>query len=158
MKRLLIGDTVKEGKGKVQLWGWVHRQRNSNEMAFIVLRDASGIIQCVIKKADVDKESWEAATKANVESSMEIFGELKKDERAPTGFEIVAEKVRFIYKGDAFPIAKDFSPEYLLDVRHRCLFDERAADRPLHRREHRRIVPELDLRFGGVHVHIYICW
>ncbi len=118
MKRVMIGDAIKEGKGKVQLWGWVHRQRNSNEMAFIVLRDASGIIQCVIKKAEVDNESWIAATKANVESSMEILGELKKDERAPTGFEIVAEKVRFIYKGDAFPIAKDLSPEFLLDVRH----------------------------------------
>ncbi len=118
MKRTQIMKAI-EGKAKsVLLKGWVHRKRSSSQMAFIILRDASGTIQCVIKKDDVDAKSWECATNTNIESSLVVEGTLKKDERAPTGYELVVKKLRFISQGEPFPIARDFSPEFLLDVRH----------------------------------------
>ncbi|MBW2988000.1 asparagine--tRNA ligase [Candidatus Woesearchaeota archaeon] len=118
MKRKLISEAVKKGKGRVLLKGWVYRRRLSKETAFILLRDASSVIQCVIKKSEVDTETWETANDVNIESSVEVVGKLKPDPRAPGGFELETEQLRFIHKGEPFPIAKDFSPEFLLDVRH----------------------------------------
>ncbi len=45
-----ISEAIKKGKGKVAVRGWVHRERGSNELKFLVLRDSSDIIQCVLKK------------------------------------------------------------------------------------------------------------
>ncbi len=118
MKRLTIADALKKKKGKVLLRGWVYRARNTKDVAFVVVRDASGILQCVIKKDNVDGESWETAIDTNIESSVEVIGELKEEPRAPNGYELNVEKIRFISKGEPFPITKDFSKEFLLDVRH----------------------------------------
>ena len=118
MKRSQIKEAITSKQKEVLLKGWVHRKRNSASMAFIMLRDASGTIQCVIKKDLVDPESWETAVSTNIESSVAVEGALKTDERAPSGFELQAKKIRFICKGKPFPIARDFSPEFLYNVRH----------------------------------------
>ncbi|MBI5223726.1 asparagine--tRNA ligase [Candidatus Micrarchaeota archaeon] len=106
-----------DGK-EVSLQGWVHRTRSSGNMVFAVLRDASGLIQVTIKKDKVDEKSWSGATSAYVESSLSIKGIVKKDERAPGGYEIQATHYELISQGEAFPISKDLSEEFLLDVRH----------------------------------------
>ncbi len=127
MKRKRIQEAINEKCKKVLLQGWVHRKRSSSKMAFIILRDASGTIQCVFKKETVDPETWETATSANIESSIVCEGELKQDERAPTGYELQGSKLRFISKGEPFPIARDISPEFLLDVRHLWLRSRRMT-------------------------------
>ncbi|KKK91032.1 hypothetical protein LCGC14_2717030, partial [marine sediment metagenome] len=86
-KYLTIAEALKLGSSKVNLRGWVHRERKSNKFVFIVLRDGSDIIQCVISKSK-NPELFEQAGKLTIESSLKVSGELKKDERAPTGFEV----------------------------------------------------------------------
>ena len=44
---------------EVELKGWVHRTRGSNKIWFLVLRDSTGIVQCVIKRDDVGDECFE---------------------------------------------------------------------------------------------------
>lgn len=102
----------------VSLRGWVYRQRTSGSVAFVVIRDSTGIIQCAVKKDKVNAESWEAATTCFIESSMEVSGEVKKDPRAPGGVELQVKGMKFISKGEPYPISKDLSDEFLLDVRH----------------------------------------
>ncbi len=114
---LSISDAMKQSKGKVAVRGWVYRERGSNKMKFIVLRDSSNIIQCVLEKSKFEKQ-WNEIDKIKIESSLEIEGEIKKDERAPTGFEISAEKINIIQISEEFPIQKDLNEELLGDRRH----------------------------------------
>ena len=53
---LSIQDALDKGSGKVSIRGWVHRERGSNKLKFVVLRDSSNTIQCVFKKEDFEKQ------------------------------------------------------------------------------------------------------
>ncbi len=113
-----ILDNAKEGKG-VSVRGWVYRHRKLGEdKIFIVVRDGTGIIQGVVKKDSVSGKVWRDAENLYIESSLTIKGELKKDERAPGGYEIKISDVEVVCQGLPFPIQKDLSEEFLLDVRH----------------------------------------
>ena len=74
MKFISISEAIKRGKGEVDIRGWVYRERGSNKLKFIVLRDSSDIIQCVIEKDNVSKNEWEDSNKLLIESSVEIEG------------------------------------------------------------------------------------
>ena len=64
---------------EVNLKGWLYNKRSSGKIKFIVLRDSSNIIQCVIEKNKVTEKEWEDIQKVLVESSIEIGGDIKKD-------------------------------------------------------------------------------
>jgi asparaginyl-tRNA synthetase len=113
-----IKEAMKKGTGHVRIRGWVYRERKSNSMAFIVVRDSSGIIQCVVPKDSVDEKTWKDAESIRIESSIEIEGEIREDKRAPTGYEIRASRMNVVHLADVFPITKDQSTEFLLDKRH----------------------------------------
>lgn len=114
---LTVEEAIKQSKGKVQLRGWVYRIRMSNKFVFIVLRDQSEIIQCIVKK-DTNKKLFEEASKLTMESSIKISGEIKKEDRAPTGYEVNVKNLEIAQIAEPFPITKDFSTEFLLDNRH----------------------------------------
>ncbi len=109
---------MKKGSGKVALRGWVYRERGSKKVYFLVLRDSTDIVQCVLKKEDFSDEEWEQINKLKIESSVEVEGEIKKDERAPTGFEVQVSKINIIHIAEDFPINKDLNEELLGDRRH----------------------------------------
>ncbi len=106
-----------EGR-EVSLRGWVHRTRTAGNMSFIVVRDPGGVLQVAVKKDKVDEASWKAANDAYVESSLIVRGVVKKDDRAPGGYELQATGFELVSRGEPFPVAKDLSEEYLLDIRH----------------------------------------
>ena len=58
-----IQEAMDKDSGEVSIRGWVYRERKSNKFVFIVLRDSSNIIQCVIKKGSVTDEIFEEASK-----------------------------------------------------------------------------------------------
>jgi len=118
MKYKSIKEAMKQGGGDVSIRGWVHRERGSKKLKFIVLRDSSDIIQCVIEKEKIGEEKFEVADKIQVETSMTITGKIKKDERAPTGYEIAVDDFSVVGESDTFPITKDQSTEFLADQRH----------------------------------------
>jgi len=117
MEYLSIKEAMSKGSGLVSVRGWVYRERGSKSIKFIVLRDSSNIIQCVLEKSKFE-DSWEAIDKIQVEYSMEITGEIKKDDRAPSGYEISVKDFKIIGESDKFPITKDQSTEFLADNRH----------------------------------------
>ena len=127
MKFISISEAIKRGKGEVDIRGWVYRERGSNKLKFIVLRDSSDIIQCVIEKDNVSKNEWEDSNKLLIESSVEIEGEVSKDERAPTGYEVKVSKLKVIHFAEKYPITKDQSIEFLADNRHLWLRSRRMT-------------------------------
>ncbi len=114
---ITIEEALKKESGKVKLRGWVYRQRSSNKFVFINLRDESDIIQCVIPKSK-NLEIFEKAEKLTIESSVKISGELKVDERAPTGYEVSVTDLEIVQIAEPFPITEHQSPELLYDNRH----------------------------------------
>lgn len=117
MKFISIQKAIEKAKGKVSIRGWVYRERGSNEFKFIILRDSSNIIQCVLKRKDFPKK-WKEIDKISRESSIEIEGTIKKDKRAPTGYEIQVKNYKLINLAEKFPIHKQESFESLLNKRH----------------------------------------
>ncbi|MEK6912839.1 MAG: asparagine--tRNA ligase [Nanoarchaeota archaeon] len=116
-KFISIQEAMKRGTGKVSVRGWISRERGSNEFKFIVLRDSTNIIQCVLKKEKFKKQ-WDSIDKLQIEASLEISGTIKEDKRAPTGFEIQADEINIVGTSDQFPINKDLNEELLGDRRH----------------------------------------
>ena len=117
MKFLSIAEAMKKKKGKVALRGWVYRERGSNKMYFLVLRDSTNIIQCVLKRENF-VEQWDEIKKLKIESSVELEGEIKADSRAPTGFEVEVKKINIVSIAQDYPINKDLNEELLGDRRH----------------------------------------
>jgi asparaginyl-tRNA synthetase len=115
-KYLTIDKALNKGSGNVHLRGWVYRERKSSKLIFVVLRDESNIIQCVVSKKN--PELFEEAKKLTIESSIKVAGELKKDERAPTGYEIAVSELEIIQIAEPFPITAEQSRELLYDNRH----------------------------------------
>ena len=72
MQRTLI-EELKPGE-KVFIKGWIYEIRLLSKMAFILLRDSSGIVQCVAKDEKILKE----ISNISLESVVEITGQVKK--------------------------------------------------------------------------------
>jgi asparaginyl-tRNA synthetase len=127
MSALAIRDILdKEYRGEsVSIRGWIYRKRESKKTIFLIVRDASGIIQCTVKTGN---PSWNQAEKLTVESSVRITGTVKQDKRAPDGYEITVEKLSIIGLAETFPITKGKgkeSEEFLRDNRHLWLRSRR---------------------------------
>ena len=113
-----IKKILEEKPEEVYLRGWVYRKRDQKEIIFISIRDHSGVIQLVIDKTKVSEKVFEDAKKLSIESSFKIKGKLREESRAPEGYEVDVEDLEIIQVAEKYPIAKDFSEEFLLDVRH----------------------------------------
>lgn len=112
-----ISVDTNEGK-EVSVRGWVYRIRSSGKLAFIVLRDSSGIIQMLSSTRALTEEQHKELSALTVESSLEVTGTLHKDNRAATGYEIEIKSFRIYQRNENFPISKDLGEEFLLDNRH----------------------------------------
>ncbi len=110
-----------DGK-QVDIRGWVYRKRESKDIVFVVVRDATGVIQCTVKR---DSPAWADAEKVTIESSVTLTGTVKKDERALGGFEVSTNQLRIVGLAEPFPITKDQSEEFRRNVRHLWLRSQR---------------------------------
>src|SRR5512144_443082 len=88
MTNVYIGDIAAREGQEATLRGWVYNRRSSGKLQFILLRDGTGIIQCVAFKGNFPPEQFEALDKLTQESSVEIRGKVRKDSRSPGGYEL----------------------------------------------------------------------
>ncbi len=100
--------------------GWVTHIRSSGKVAFVVARDGSGVLQCVIVKSAVPAECWETFGRLTVEASISMTGEIRSDTRAPGGVEMGVTDLRLIGESPLdYPIQpKEHGIDFLLDHRH----------------------------------------
>lgn len=124
-----IRDALEKREGEeAKIRGWIYRKRSSGKIAFIVVRDSTGIMQTIIEKEKVDAEDFRNAKKALIESSVEIEGIIHEDARAPGGKELHAKKFKVIGFADDFPITEYQSVEFLLDNRHLWLRSRKLTE------------------------------
>jgi asparaginyl-tRNA synthetase len=98
-------------KEDINIRGWVHRLRKQKDNIFITLRDSTGFIQCILPRT----EKYEKVT---IESSVELAGKVVSDGRSPGGYELRCNSMNIVGLAEDYPIRKDFSIEFLNDVRH----------------------------------------
>jgi asparaginyl-tRNA synthetase len=108
------------------LQGWVHNIRTSKALAFIILRDGSGLCQCVVSKDEVDDKTWELANSLTQESSLSIKGRVKKDDRSVGGYELHVTELEPVQIAKDYPITpKEHGVEFLMENRHLWLRSQR---------------------------------
>ncbi len=115
IKNILSDDFI---NSDVTIHGWVYRTRSSGKITFIILRDSSGIIQCIANSVNLNEEQMKELSSMTIESSMEITGSIKKETRAITGYELAIKSYKIYERNENFPITKDLGEEFLLDNRH----------------------------------------
>jgi nondiscriminating aspartyl-tRNA synthetase len=89
--RILVSEIPQHIGKEVTVSGWIHKVRKLGGISFVVIRDRSGLAQVV-----VEKEAHEILAELSTESVVSFTGRVKKEERAPLGAEILAEKVEVI--------------------------------------------------------------
>ena len=80
-----------EGK-KIRMNGAVHNVRDMGEVAFVILRKAEGLVQCVYEEGVTNFDIHDLKE----ESAVEVLGTVKAEERAPHGFEIRLEEIKVL--------------------------------------------------------------
>lgn len=111
---------------KVTLNGWVYNKTGKGKLQFIILRDGTGLCQGVIFKPNVSEELFEMAKTLTQESSIQITGTVRREERSPGGFDIDVEELKIHNIAQAYPITpKDQGVDFLMTNRHLWLRSSR---------------------------------
>ncbi|MFQ5600329.1 MAG: asparagine--tRNA ligase [Candidatus Krumholzibacteriia bacterium] len=101
------------------LEGWVYNARRGGKLFFLLLRDGTGIIQCVAVKPEVGAERFAELQELTQESSIRIWGPVREDKRAPGGYEMGIEGFEVVQVAEEYPITpKEHGSSFLLDNRH----------------------------------------
>ena len=110
----------------VTVKGWLYNTRASKGLQFLILRDGTGIVQCIVPQDDVDESSWTAAQESTQETSLVVTGKVVADERQVGGYEIQARSVQLIGASLDYPITpKEHGIEFLMEHRHLWLRSRR---------------------------------
>ena len=111
---------------QVTLRGWLYNKRSSKGLHFLVLRDGTGLIQCVVNEGEVDAASWEGASEATQETSLELKGLIREDERQVGGVEMQVTELKVYQKAEEYPITpKEHGVDFLMNHRHLWLRSRR---------------------------------
>ncbi|MDK2977027.1 MAG: asparaginyl-tRNA synthetase [Candidatus Marinimicrobia bacterium] len=104
---------------EIILRGWVYNIRKSGKIWFLIFRDGTNWIQCVVLKNEVSEEVFEMKNTLTQESSIEIRGLVQKAPRQEFGYEILVKDIKIFQIAEEYPIAlKEHGIEFLLDNRH----------------------------------------
>ncbi len=126
MQTVRIQDFGRHVGEEVRVQGWLHNKRSSGKLQFLIVRDGSGFAQAVMAKAAVPAEAWAAAEGAGQESSLELTGRVKADQRAPGGHEVEITGLSVLHATHDYPITpKEHGPAFLLENRHLWIRSQR---------------------------------
>ena len=121
-----ISDLSRHENEEVRLRGWLYGKRSGGKVVFLQLRDGTGICQCVVEVAA--GEAFAAAESLPQESSLTLAGRVRKDERAPGGYELLTSSLQVIHAAQEYPITrKAHGIDFLMSHRHLWLRSRRPA-------------------------------
>ncbi len=124
--RFFIQDASKHDAQTVTIKGWVYNKRSSGKVKFLSMRDGTGLMQGILFKGECSEEAFNDFEKLTQESSVEVTGVLRKEPRAPGGFEMGVRSLKIVSIAEAYPISpKDHGVEFLMENRHLWLRSQR---------------------------------
>ncbi len=128
--RITIAQAAAHVGETVEIAGWLYNIRRSGKIAFPILRDGYGLLQCVAVKSALPEDLFETIRNLTQESSIIVTGKIRAEQRAPGGFEMDLENLEVVQRvpeTDPYPITpKDHGIEFLLEHRHLALRGLRA--------------------------------
>ncbi|MBV9084419.1 MAG: asparagine--tRNA ligase [Acidobacteriaceae bacterium] len=136
--KIRISDARKHDSERVEIQGWLYNLRKSGKIVFPIIRDGSGMMQCVAVKSNVPEQVFEALKGLTQESSVSVTGTIRPEPRAPGGYELDvtdAQIVQRVPEEHPYPITpKEHGVDFLMDHRHLWLRSRRqhAAIRVRH--------------------------
>jgi len=104
---------------EVTLAGWVYQARSSGKVQFIILRDGSGLCQCVVEKGKIPDDVFDKLEHLGQESSLTITGLVRAEPRSVGGYELAATNAQVVHPTTDYPITpKEHGIDFLLKHRH----------------------------------------
>ncbi|MEQ8764043.1 MAG: asparagine--tRNA ligase [Planctomycetota bacterium] len=118
--QVYIEDLGQHVDTEVTLKGWLYNKRSKGKLHFLLVRDGTGIAQCVVFKGDVTEEVFETAGNLSQEASVIVTGKVRADERAPGGYELGLSNVQLVSAPtEEYPIQpQEHGTGFLMDHRH----------------------------------------
>jgi asparaginyl-tRNA synthetase len=111
---------------QVILCGWLYNSRSSGKVQFLVLRDGTGLCQCIVEKGKIPDELFDQIKHLGQESSLTITGIVKEEPRSVGGFELAVTDAKIIGESKDYPITpKSHGIDFLLKNRHLHLRSQR---------------------------------
>jgi asparaginyl-tRNA synthetase len=128
-KRISISEAARYVDQTVEIPGWVYGIRKSGKIVFPILRDGTGLMQCVAVKNSLPEELFESLKRLTQESSLIIRGRIRAEPRATGGYEMDVEGADILQKvseEDPYPITpKEHGTDFLMEHRHLWLRSQR---------------------------------
>jgi asparaginyl-tRNA synthetase len=139
---------------RVTVRGWVTHLRSSGKVAFIVMRDGTGILQCVLVKNQLSADVWDRFSSLTLETSIAVTGDVRAEGRAPGGHEMgITDLVVLGASPLDYPIQpKEHGIDFLLDNRHLWLRSPRQVAIMRIRHEVEKAIHDFFDERGFVHV------
>ena len=121
-QRITIETASRHEGQPVEIAGWLYNLRRSGKIIFPLVRDGTGIMQCVAVKNNISEKCFSDLRDLTQESSLIIRGRVRAEPRAPGGYELDvddAEIVHRIPESQPYPITlKEHGVDFLFDHRH----------------------------------------
>ena len=117
MTPTLIKNLSRHVGEEVEIRGWLFNKRSSGKIAFLIVRDGSGVVQGVLLKTN--ETAFAAAETLTQESSLYLRGTVRAEPRATGGYEIDVTQVIPVSIAGEYPISlKEHGVEFLAERRH----------------------------------------
>ena len=99
--------------------GWVYNTRSVGKIWFLILRDGTGMTQCVVTRDDTPNDIFCLEKSLTQESSVSVTGVVKKEPRSIGGHEILVKNIVVHQVAEKYPITpKEHGTSFLMDHRH----------------------------------------
>jgi len=95
-------NSLDEG-AEVVVMGWVLTVRGHGNIAFATIRDKLGSIQIITKSGECDDDIREKLSTLKQHSSIAVVGKTRKNEKSPTGIEVVPSELRVFSEVEKIP-------------------------------------------------------
>ena len=103
----------------VTISGWLYNRRGSGKVQFLIIRDGTGLCQCIVEKGKVSDELFEQLKHMGQESSLAVTGLVRADDRSVGGYELAVSVAEIIAPATDYPITpKSHGIDFLLKHRH----------------------------------------
>jgi asparaginyl-tRNA synthetase len=104
---------------EVTLRGWLYNHRSKGKIHFLIVRDGTGICQCLVFADSVPAETFELAGGMSQECSLVVTGGVRADPRSPGGYELKVTGLDRVGDSVDYPITKkEHGVDFLLGHRH----------------------------------------
>ena len=119
MKKRFLSD-ISEVDGKEATFdGWVYNTRSIGKIWFLILRDGTGMTQCVVSSDETSEEVFNLENILTQESSITVTGIVKEEPRSIGGYEILVKNIVVHQLSQDYPISlKEHGTSFLMDHRH----------------------------------------